>query len=216
MARCRGPRGGALSAADAMVEWRPERPCVARSRGTLGPAEVGLWWNRTGLKPHEFIAAFPRPGAGGGVISRCTQGGHGSEWLSPDDAEPRYVPQPVPTSADGFAPSGPGERRARGATRKRHGIAAVLMIGIVVVAAVVAVLGARTVRISVAGRPLAPIAAGAPAWLVNRPFSAGLSPDLAPQCVTGGCRFALASRAGPGGHAFARWRQLRRARHARV
>jgi hypothetical protein len=69
------------------------------------------------------------------------------------------------------------------------------MIGIVVVAAVVAVLGARTVRISVAGRPLAPIAAGAPAWLVNRPFSAGLSPDLAPQCVTGSCRFALASGA---------------------
>jgi hypothetical protein len=118
-----------------------------------------------------------------------TQDGHDFQWLIPDDVEPQYVPAPTVEPVGGFMRIGQCQH---GSTPAGH-LRALIVLS--VLGAVLATMLAMLVvqRSTIAGRPVQPGAASAPAWLSNRPFRDGLSPDLAPQCIAGGCRFRVAS-----------------------
>lgn len=119
-----------------------------------------------------------------------TQDSHDFELATPADAEPEYVPLPVFEPAGGtYAVSG---GRARRQTSRRRGLGALLILGLLLLATLV-VVQARATWPPFSVPLTAPEAGPAPAWLVNRPFSAGLSPDLSPQCARGGCHFTSAS-----------------------
>ena len=119
-----------------------------------------------------------------------TQDSHDFAWAIPDGAEPEYVPLPVFEPAGGMSAVSGGRRRRQ--SSRLRGLGALLILGLVVLATMV-VVQARATWPPFSLPLTAPEAGPAPAWLVNRPFSAGLSPDLSPQCDRGGCHFTSAS-----------------------
>lgn len=118
-----------------------------------------------------------------------TKDGHDFQRLIPDDVEPQYVLAPTVEPGGGFLPVRQC-RRGWTPAGQRRALIVLLVLG-AVFAAILPMLGVQ--RSTIAGRPVQPGAVSAPAWLSNRPFREGLSPDLAPQCVAGGCRFRVAS-----------------------